>query len=143
MLEPNMAQMVAIFLHELVTNAAKYGSLSAPSGHLEIAWSGTADGRLNLRWTESGGPTIAPPTQCGFGAPILKRIVGDQLGGQVVLIGAILVNGHSGIRRIVVFFPGVPASVAGANDRGSRKLNGILSIGDQTANSVDDETANG
>jgi two-component sensor histidine kinase len=73
MLEPNMAQMVAISLHELATNAAKYGSLSAASGHLEIAWSCTADGRLNLCWTELGGPAVAPPTHCGFGTRILEK----------------------------------------------------------------------
>jgi PAS domain S-box-containing protein len=83
MLEPNMAQMVAISLHELATNAAKYGSLSAASGHLEIAWSRTADGRLNLRWTESGGPAVAPPTHSGYGTRILEKVIGGQLGGQV------------------------------------------------------------
>jgi hypothetical protein len=57
MLEPNMAQMVAISLHELATKAAKYGSLSAADGRVEIAWSCTADGRLDLRWTESGSPS--------------------------------------------------------------------------------------
>jgi PAS domain S-box-containing protein len=83
MLEPNMAQMVAISVHELATNAAKYGSLSAADGSVEIAWSCTADGRLNLRWTESGGPAVAPPTHRGFGTRILEKIVGGQLGGQV------------------------------------------------------------
>jgi hypothetical protein len=83
MLEPNMAQMVAISLHELATNAAKYGSLSTASGHLEIAWSCTADGWLNLRWTESGGPAVAPPTHSGFGTRILEKIIGGRPGGQV------------------------------------------------------------
>ena len=49
---PNLAQAVAISLHELATNAAKYGSLSVADGSVEIAWSCTADGRLSLRWTE-------------------------------------------------------------------------------------------
>ena len=83
MLEPNMAQTVAISMHELATNAAKYGSLSAADGHLEVAWSCTADGRLNLRWTESSGPAVAPPTHCGFGTRIMEKIIGGQLGGQV------------------------------------------------------------
>jgi PAS domain S-box-containing protein len=61
MLEPNTAQAIAISLHELATNAAKYGSLSAADGDVEVVWSRTADGQLSLRWTESGGPTIAPP----------------------------------------------------------------------------------
>jgi PAS domain S-box-containing protein len=61
MLEPNAAQAFAISLHELATNAAKYGSLSAAEGDVEIAWSRTADGQLGFRWIESRGPTVAPP----------------------------------------------------------------------------------
>jgi two-component sensor histidine kinase len=83
MLEPNMAQTVAIALHELATNAAKYGSLSAADGDVEIVWSRTADGRLSLRWTESGGPAVTPPTHRGFGTSIIEKIIGGQLGGQV------------------------------------------------------------
>jgi two-component sensor histidine kinase len=83
MLEPNMAQTVAISMHELATNAAKYGSLSAADGHVEIAWSCAADGRLSLRWTELGGPAVAPPTHRGFGTRIIEEIIGGQLRGQV------------------------------------------------------------
>jgi PAS domain S-box-containing protein len=83
MLEPNIAQAIAISLHELATNAAKYGSLSAADGDVEIAWTRTEGGRLRLRWTESGGPTIAPPTHRGFGSRIMENIIGGQLGGKV------------------------------------------------------------
>ncbi len=82
MLEPNLAQTVAIALHELATNAAKYGSLSAADGRVEIAWSVAADGRLGLRWVELGGPTIAPPTHRGFGTRIVENMIG-QLKGEV------------------------------------------------------------
>jgi PAS domain S-box-containing protein len=82
MLEPSTAQTTAISLHELATNAAKYGSLSAAGGHVEIAWSLTADGRLSLRWIESGGPTVTPPTHRGFGTRILENMIG-QLKGEV------------------------------------------------------------
>jgi PAS domain S-box-containing protein len=82
MLEPNLAQTIAISLHELATNAAKYGSLSGADGHVEIAWSPTADGRLRLRWTESGGPTVTMPTHHGFGTHVLEHMIG-QLGGEV------------------------------------------------------------
>ena len=71
-------------MHELATNAAKYGSLSAADGGVEIAWSCTADGRLNLHWTESGGPAVAPPTHRGFGTRIMENIIGGQLGGEVL-----------------------------------------------------------
>jgi two-component sensor histidine kinase len=83
MLEPNSAQAIAISLHELATNAAKYGSLSAADGDVEIVWSSTADGQFSLRWTESGGPTIVPPTHRGCGTRIIENIIGGQLGGMV------------------------------------------------------------
>jgi two-component sensor histidine kinase len=82
MLEPTTAQTIAISLHELATNAAKYGSLSAAGGHVEISWTVTADGRLSLRWIESGGPTAAPPTHRGFGTRIMENMIG-QLSGEV------------------------------------------------------------
>jgi PAS domain S-box-containing protein len=83
MLEPNTAQTMAISLHELATNAAKYGSLSTADGQVEIAWSRTADGRLSLRWIESGGPTVTPPTHRGFGTRIMEIIIAGQLRGEV------------------------------------------------------------
>lgn len=82
-LEPNRAQTVAISLHELATNAAKYGLLSAAGGHVEITWSRTTDGRLSLRWIESGGPPVTPPTRRGSGTRILEDMVAYQLGGDV------------------------------------------------------------
>ena len=82
MLEPSTAQTVAISLHELATNAAKYGSLSAAGGRVEILWSLTADRRLSLRWIESGGPTATPPTHRGFGTRIMENMIG-QLKGEV------------------------------------------------------------
>ena len=68
--------------YELSTNAAKYGSLSAVDGRVQIVWSRTADGRLSLRWIELGGPTVAPPTHRGFGTRVMENIIG-QLGGEV------------------------------------------------------------
>jgi PAS domain S-box-containing protein len=83
MLEPNTAQAIAISLHELATNAAKYGSLSAADGDVEVAWSWTVGGQLSLRWTESGGPTVAPPTHRGCGTRIVENIIGGQPGAKV------------------------------------------------------------
>jgi PAS domain S-box-containing protein len=82
MLEPSMAQTTAISLHELATNAAKCGSLSAAHGHVEITWRLTADGRLILRWIESGGPPATLPTHRGFGTRIMENMIG-QLKGEV------------------------------------------------------------
>ncbi len=83
MLEPCSAQAIAISLHELATNAAKYGALSAATGRVEIVWSRMAGGRLSLRWVESGGPSSAPPTHRGFGTRIVENMIGYQLGGEV------------------------------------------------------------
>ena len=81
LLEPNSAQVIAMTLHELATNAAKYGALSATEGQIEVKWSHTADGRLTLLWTETGGPHVKPPTRQGFGGRIIKGMI-EQLKGR-------------------------------------------------------------
>jgi PAS domain S-box-containing protein len=81
LLEPNAAQAIAVTLHELATNAAKYGALSVPNGRIDLTWLHEADGRLILRWTETGGPTVETPTRQGFGGRIIERMIG-QLKGQ-------------------------------------------------------------
>lgn len=67
LLEPESAQVLAVTLHELATNAAKYGALSVEGGKVAVDWSLAANRRLQLRWTESGGPVVRPPTRRGFG----------------------------------------------------------------------------
>jgi two-component sensor histidine kinase len=80
LLEPNVAQSVAVILHELATNAAKYGSLSLASGRIDLCWSHKPDGRFELRWTETGGPPVHTPTREGFGGRIIKQMA-EQLKG--------------------------------------------------------------
>src|SRR5262249_46357902 len=63
LLEPNAAQAVAVTLHELATNAVKYGALSVADGQIELTWSHEADGQLNVRWSETGGPAVKAPTR--------------------------------------------------------------------------------
>jgi PAS domain S-box-containing protein len=82
-LEPDRAQTIAVALHELATNAAKYGSLSAPEGHVEVTWSLALDGRLVLRWTETGGPPVEKPTSRGFGTQVMERMIRRQLKGEM------------------------------------------------------------
>jgi two-component sensor histidine kinase/PAS domain-containing protein len=79
-LAPNKAQAVAVILHELSTNAAKYGSLSVPEGQVEVTWSRATGGRLILRWIESGGPPINKPTSDGFGTSIIRGVLGELKG---------------------------------------------------------------
>jgi PAS domain S-box-containing protein len=80
LLEPNAAQAIAVTLHELATNAAKYGALSAAKGRVELKWSHEADERLVLRWMEIGGPTVEPPARQGFGGRVVERMIGQLKG---------------------------------------------------------------
>jgi PAS domain S-box-containing protein len=81
LLAPNAAQSIAVALHELATNAAKYGALSSPDGRVDLEWTHAADGRLNLRWTETGGPAVQSPTRQGFGGRIIAQMI-SQLDGK-------------------------------------------------------------
>ena len=78
--QPERAQALAVVLHELATNAAKYGSLSVSGGHVEVDWSRGADGRLVLRWTETGGPPVEPPSRSGFGTRVMENMIRGQRG---------------------------------------------------------------
>ncbi len=82
---PNSAQALAVTLHELATNAVKYGSLSVPEGHVEVTWSRGADNRLILRWIEKGGLPARKPTREGFGTFVIKRLIEEQLKGEMHL----------------------------------------------------------
>jgi two-component sensor histidine kinase len=81
--EPSTAQTIAVTLHELATNAAKYGPLSVPEGQVQIEWSRATDGRLVVRWTETGGSPVTPPTRQGFGTRVMERMIRGQLKGDV------------------------------------------------------------
>ena len=79
---------ITLALHELGTNAAKYGALSNDSGKVRIAWSvtgGAADSRFRLSWTEEGGPRVAPPQQKGFGSRLIAESIGADLKGEARL----------------------------------------------------------
>lgn len=78
---PATAQTLALALHELFTNSAKYGALSTRSGRLAIDWR-VEDEVLTLRWEESGGPLVTTPKSRGFGTRSLLASVESQLGGQ-------------------------------------------------------------
>jgi two-component sensor histidine kinase len=81
LLEPNAAQAMAVCVHELATNAAKYGALSCPEGRVSLQWSQTADGRISFRWAEMNGPRITnPPTRRGFGTRVIERMIKPMKG---------------------------------------------------------------
>lgn len=79
------AQSLSLAIHELATNALKYGALSAPGGRLHVAWQvDAAAGLLQVAWVERGGPELAgPPARRGFGSRVIVATVRDQLGGEL------------------------------------------------------------
>ena len=82
-LEPRTAQTLALALHELSTNAAKYGALSVQSGQVAVDWE-LQPHSLLLRWTESGGPPTQPPAAPGFGIRLISASVERQLAGEAI-----------------------------------------------------------
>jgi PAS domain S-box-containing protein len=81
-LSPERAQNLALALHELATNSAKYGALSAANGVLKVSWQSEPNG-MTLHWQESGGPPVAAPASQGFGTKIMNASIKHQLGGNV------------------------------------------------------------
>jgi PAS domain S-box-containing protein len=81
LLQPASAQTLALALHELATNAAKYGALSSMSGQLQVSWQ-LIDGRLVLDWNEAGGPATETPSVSGFGTRIILASIERQLRGH-------------------------------------------------------------
>jgi PAS domain S-box-containing protein len=87
-LPPKVALSLSMALHELMTNATKYGALSNEPGRIVLTWAQTIDaddGRLNLRWEEIDGPTISTPSRQGFGSRLITGGLARELGGDVRL----------------------------------------------------------
>ncbi len=82
-LKPSATVALGMIFHELATNAAKYGALSAPDGRVTVDWARDAEGRLRVAWTESGGPRVTAPTRKGFGSRLIERSVKHDLGGDL------------------------------------------------------------
>jgi len=84
-LDSRAFSVMALVLHEMSTNAAKYGSLSGSTGRLDISWRLLEDGICELVWRESGGPVIRPPSRNGFGSVLISRSVPFELEGEAVI----------------------------------------------------------
>lgn len=84
-LDAKTALALGMALHELATNAAKYGALSSPQGRLEVAWHRTPDDALQLAWTERGGPPVRPPARRGFGSRVIEHGLAYELEAEVRL----------------------------------------------------------
>jgi PAS domain S-box-containing protein len=82
-LAASAAQPLSIAVHELATNAAKYGALSVPEGRVAVEWARNPDGGVVVRWVESEGPTVTPPAHQSFGLKVIGIVVRSQLAGTV------------------------------------------------------------
>jgi PAS domain S-box-containing protein len=88
-LRPEAAEAIGLALHELATNAVKYGALSTPGGQVRVAWeldsSDTEPRQLRLSWMENGGPIVTPPSSKGFGHVVFEQLVTRSLDGSVTM----------------------------------------------------------
>ncbi|KQR72881.1 PAS domain-containing sensor histidine kinase [Rhizobium sp. Leaf341] len=88
-LSPKQTLSLALAIHELATNAAKYGALSMPDGKVRVTWQedarGAAAQAFALRWEEQGGPTVVQPTRSGFGSRLITRVLAADFKGEVRL----------------------------------------------------------
>jgi light-regulated signal transduction histidine kinase (bacteriophytochrome) len=82
LLNPQAYSTMALVFHELVTNSAKYGSLSVAEGTVSVSWWRNETGDLKVDWAEHGGPTVKAPARRGFGSTIIERSVPYDLGGE-------------------------------------------------------------
>ncbi len=89
-LEPDAAQTIGMALHELATNASKYGAFSVPAGRVHVEWGLRGEGadqqRLTMHWQEAGGPQVVPPTRNGFGHTVVEHMAANSLGGTARLM---------------------------------------------------------
>jgi two-component sensor histidine kinase len=85
-LQPRAALTMALVLHELATNAVKYGALSAEAGRITLAWTfDPITERLRLTWSEAGGPPVTKPTRRGFGSRLIERALRGDLQGSAAM----------------------------------------------------------
>ncbi len=79
-LSPKVALSLSMAMHELATNAVKYGALSNDTGRVDVSWT-LIDGRLSIEWRESGGPPVQTPQRRGFGSRLVERGLAGEMGG--------------------------------------------------------------
>ena len=84
-LQPAAAETIGMALHELATNALKYGALSQSGGRVDLTWALNGQDKVRLEWRESGGPVVAEPQRHGFGTRLIADVPRGKLGGRVRL----------------------------------------------------------
>jgi two-component sensor histidine kinase len=110
MLSADAGQAMGMVIHELVTNAAKYGALSSPSGHVSVQWYRKLNGsaKLVVIWQELGGPRVECPKQAGYGTSVVRDLIPYEFGGTVEFAFA-----HEGVRCRLE----IPLDRVSSNDR--------------------------
>ena len=85
--KPDAAHYVGLALHELATNASKYGALTKPEGKVEVRWRLAPEegGAVEISWQELGGPPVEPPKANGFGRMLIKKLAATALDGRADL----------------------------------------------------------
>ncbi|HEX7759230.1 MAG TPA: sensor histidine kinase [Caulobacteraceae bacterium] len=104
MLPPRAALALGLVIHELATNASKYGALSSTTGQIHVVWSlvpGAEPPELDLIWRERGGPKVQPPTRVGFGSRLIERTLAGELAGRATFNfaeGGLVLTAHATLR---------------------------------------------
>ncbi len=113
-LRPRAALSLAMAFHELITNAAKYGALSVPTGRVEVRWQATQDASgqtlLGIDWREEGGPPVSAPERRGFGSRLIEQGIAAELRGSARLVF------EPGGLRCEIAIPRVTVAAEGGRD---------------------------
>lgn len=150
-LTPRAANALSLALHELATNAVKFGALSTDTGHVRVTWTCRPEGGFEMTWTETGGPTVSPPQRRGFGCTLLEQVTGRELNGEAHVdyrpggVVARLVAGPAAVAERPEVVPEVPAARVTetvATSRGPASLKGarVLIVEDAVLLALELET---
>jgi two-component sensor histidine kinase len=127
-LNPASAQAIGLALHELATNAGKYGALSTDRGRVDVCW-GTHDDTLAMSWTERDGPPVSAPKRRGFGTIVMETMAERSVDGAVHLNYAPLgMTWRLACRAANALEPGEREQVSGESDWQSRGANHSLKL---------------
>lgn len=115
LLTPKSALSLSLAIHELATNAAKYGAFSAPAGQVAVGWRRAGDGGVELSWAETGGPLVEQPKRRGFGSTLIEQALAMETGGRAIV--------HFMRTGVVCdfFLPAASVTYSGANAQNGTK----------------------
>jgi two-component sensor histidine kinase len=126
-LKPVIAQATALTLHELATNAAKYGAFASDTGRLNLSWSAASP--LKISWRETGVATVRPPTTKGFGSKVIELSIETQLGGRVDYEWHR--DGLHCMLEIPEMSDGTTAKASGVSSENGRQMSRVLVVEDE------------